>query len=82
MEESSLVWTPGAHTDYKIFIKVALLAKLKIKISFKIKYVISLVLKILELKKKLFQSDIWLQRYFMLKTNNSGSNFLFIFIVF
>ena len=44
----------------------------------------ALILKILELK-KLFQSDIRLQRYFMLKwheTNNSGNNFLFHFTKF
>ena len=44
----------------------------------------ALALKIPELK-KLFQSDIQLRRYFMLKwheTNISGNNFLFIFIIF
>ena len=66
------------------FFKVALLAKSKIYISFEIKYVIALVPNILELQ-KLFQSDIQLRRYFMLKwheTNISGNNVLFIFIVF
>ena len=61
-------------------LKVALLTKSKIKIAFKIKYIIALALKILELK-KLFQSDIWLQKYFVLKwheTNNSGNNFYFL----
>ena len=51
-------------------LKVALLPEQKIQISFKIRYVIALTLQILELK-KLFESDIWLPRYWMSKSGIS-----------
>ena len=51
--------------------KVALFGKSKIQISFKIKYVIALALKIPELR-KLFHLDIQLQKYFMLKWHETN----------
>ena len=65
-------------------VKVAVATKSKKYISFILRDVLDLGLQIPELK-ILFQSDIRLRRYFMLKwlpANNSGNNFLFILIVF
>ena len=64
--------------------EVALLAEAKLKISFRLKYVIALALRIMELK-MLFQLDNRLWRYFILKwleANHFGNNFLFISYIF
>ena len=64
-------------------VKLALLLEQKIKISFKIRYVIALNLQILELK-KLFESDILLPRYWMSKSGKSttlATTFYFYFFL-